>query len=132
VETWLQVVAASVASVVASSGFWAFMQRKGDSKSATTRLLMGLAYDKITTSGVEHIERGWVTRDELEELHNYYYGPYKDLGGNGVAERIMTEVRGLPIRSHSKYASIFQHQNEGFVNNVRVITPNEAQDTPAG
>lgn len=122
----------SVASVVASSGFWAYMQRKGDSKSATTRLLMGLAYDKVTTSGVEHIERGWVTRDELEELTKYFYEPYRDLGGNGVAERIMTEVKSLPIRSHSKYASIFQPQNEGFVNNVRVIAPHAAEDTPVG
>lgn len=129
-ETWLQLALTSVASVVASSGFWAYMQRKSVTKSATTRLLMALAYTKITTDGVAIIDRGWVTRDELEELNNFYYEPYKDLGGNGVAERVMIGVQNLPIRHHSRYTDILR--DEGFVNNVRVITPREGQDTPTG
>jgi len=51
VEIDFQVVLVAVASVVASSGFWAFVMRKTDSKSATTRLLMGLAYDRLMVKG---------------------------------------------------------------------------------
>lgn len=138
-ETWLQMVLTALVTVLASSGFWTYMQAKERAKAdrdvekaATTRLLMGMAYDQITTLGIAYINRGWITKDELEELEKYFYEPYKELGGNGVAERIMKRVTNLQIRSHSRYPSIFQNQDEGsWVNNVRVITP-EDQGTPAG
>ena len=127
-SSWLQAVAISIASVLASSGFWAYVQRKDDTKDATTRLLMGLAYEKVTSLGMGYIERGWITRDELEEYHKYFFGPYKALGGNGVAERIWLEVQRLPLRRHSKYESIIRsRQNERFIADVPVISSIEQQ-----
>ena len=35
---------------------------------------------------------------EYDNLYNYLYKPYKSLGGNGSAERIMEEVKKLPIK----------------------------------
>lgn len=132
-DTWLQVVLTSasaiVASIIASSGFWAYMQRKGESKSSTATIVMGLAYDKITSQGPEYIDRGYVTKDELEELNNFYYEPYKALGGNGVAEQIMIRVNNLPIVNRSRFAGILP--NEGFVNNVRVVS-REGQNSTSG
>lgn len=110
-ETWSQVIITSAAAVLASSGFWAFMQRRDTTKSATTRLLMGLAYEKLTFLGLAFIERGWVTKDEYEDYRKYLFEPYRDLGGNGVAERIMQEVTNLPLRSRSKYADIALAKN---------------------
>lgn len=104
----IQAIIVSVASVVASSGFWAYLQRKDKAKTETTRLLMGLAYDKLTHLGLSYIERGWISKDEYEEYRKYLYEPYRDLGGNGVGERIMQEVSGLPLRSHTKYYRIDQ------------------------
>lgn len=101
-----QILATSIASVLASSGFWAFIQRKDSTKRATARLLMGLAYDKITTLGLSYIERGHITKDEFEELRRYLYEPYKELGGNGVADRIMAEVGNLPLLHQSRYSEI--------------------------
>lgn len=127
-DSWLQLALASsgsiVASVIASSGFWTYMQHKDETKAATARLMMGMAYDKITTTGLAYIERGWITKDEYEELHNFAYKPYSALGGNGVAERIMAEVGRLPIRSQSRYADILdrRQENEGWTNNVRVVS----------
>lgn len=121
-DIWLQIVLTSVTTVLASSGFWAFMRSKNDTRDATTSLLMGMAYETITTLGVAYIERGWVTKDEYEELNKHFFVPYKALGGNGVAERVMNEVSRLPFSSHNKYAGIFTNQpQERFINNVRVV-----------
>lgn len=73
---------------------------------------MGLAYDKITHLGMGYIERGWVTKDEYEDFRKYLYEPYKEFGGNGVAERIMLEVSTLPLKKHSKYAEIVKAKRE--------------------
>ena len=46
----------------------------------------------------EYIKRGWLTRDEYENLHDYLFQPYLDMGGNGTAQKIMKEVDKLPLR----------------------------------
>jgi hypothetical protein len=104
----IQVGVTSITSVLASSGLWAWLQKKDSSKDATARLLMGMAYDRITTLGVTYIERGWITRDELEDFQRYFYNPYKILGGNGVAERIMNEVLRLPLKTYTPYTELVQ------------------------
>lgn len=132
-DTWLQIALTSVTTVLASSGFWAYRSSKSNTRDATTRLLMGLAYETITTLGVAYIERGWVTKDEYEELNKYFFTPYKALGGNGVAERIMNEVSRLPFSSHNKYAGIFTNRpEERFINNVRIVAnPELRQQAPS-
>jgi hypothetical protein len=82
---------------------------------------MGIAYDKITSYGLAYLDRGWVTKDDYEELLKYYYEPYKALGGNGTAELIMQQVARLPFSHNSKYAGILPDQ-ERFINNVRVVS----------
>lgn len=47
--------------------------------------------------GMQYVDRGYVTQDEYENLRTYLYDPYKKLGGNGSAERVMKEVDKLPI-----------------------------------
>lgn len=86
-----------VTSVLASSGFWAFLQRHFDKNDATKRLLIGIGHDRIMYLGMQYIERGSITADEYENLHDYLYLPYKENGGNGSAARIMSEVEKLPI-----------------------------------
>lgn len=96
-EPWLQTLATIVCSVVASSGFWTYIQKKHDKNDVKSRMLIGLAHDRIIFLGMTYIERGWITQDEYENLHDYLYIPYKKMGGNGSAERIMQEVDRLPI-----------------------------------
>lgn len=86
-------------SVIASSGFWALIQKLAMKKDVKAQMLIGLGHDRITFLGMEYIERGWITQDEYENLYEYLYKPYKDLGGNGTAERIMNEVAKLEIRN---------------------------------
>ena len=61
-------------------------------------MLIGLGHDRIVSLGTAYIERGWITSDEYENLHDYLYDPYRSLGGNGTAERIMKEVGKLELK----------------------------------
>jgi len=123
---WLQVALVAAGSVVASSGFWAYVLRKTDHKAAATRLMMGLAYIELVTLGANYIQRGSITRDEYEDLRHYFYDPYKELGGNGVAEKIMKAVEELPV-TYPRYASVAEvRTREGeHINNARVVARSE-------
>lgn len=96
-EGIVSIIVTVLCSVIASSGFWAWIQKKDDKKSLQSQMLIGLAHDRIVYLGMEYIERGWITRDEYENLNDYLYKPYKELGGNGSAQRVMVEVDKLPI-----------------------------------
>lgn len=91
-----------LASVLASSGFWALMQtilqKRIDSKDAKTQMLIGLGHDRIIYLGMQYISRGYITHDEYENLVDYLYKPYSIMGGNGSAERIINEVKKLPVK----------------------------------
>lgn len=94
---WMESIITVVCAVIASSGFWSFLQSRRDKKDVKTQMLLGLGHDRIIFLGMGYIERGWITQDEYENLHDYLYKPYKKMGGNGSAERIMIEVEKLPI-----------------------------------
>lgn len=94
----IQTIITIVCSVLASSGFWAFLMKRNDSKDVKTRMLIGLAHDRIMYLATEYIKRGYITMDEFENLNTYLYEPYEALGGNGSAKRVMDEVKRLPIR----------------------------------
>lgn len=96
---WLQLVVTVFCSVLASSGLWAYMMKRAERKDLKTEMLIGLAHDRILYLGVRYIERGWITKDEYENLHDYLYTPYQKIGGNGSAARVMSEVDRLPIKA---------------------------------
>lgn len=96
-EPWFQVVLTIFSSVLASSGLWAYLQKKSEQKDVKTEMLIGLAHDRIMYLGMSYIDRGCVTQDEYENLRVYLYEPYERMGGNGSAKRIMQEVDKLPI-----------------------------------
>lgn len=95
---WAQMALTIIGSVLASSGFWAFLQSRETKKSCHMKLLLGLAHDRIIDLGLKYIERGdWITQDEFENLHDYLYLPYEESGGNGSAKRVMDEVKKLRV-----------------------------------
>lgn len=96
---YTQIVLTVICSVLASSGFWAYFTKKMDKNSAEKEMLIGLAHDRIIYLGMVYIERGWITQDEFENLHDYLYVPYEKLGGNGSAKKIMEEVKRLPTHT---------------------------------
>lgn len=103
-DQWFKMVFTIIGSVLASSGFWAFLQSRKNKNDSRTELLIGLAHDRIIYLGNSYIDRGYITTDEYENLHDYLYIPYSKNGGNGSAERVMQEVKKLPIRKASSQA----------------------------
>lgn len=97
-EPWIQMIITIICSVLASSGFWAWIMKRSEKKDIKTEMLIGLGHDRIVYLGGVYIERGYITLDEYENLYEYLYKPYEKMGGNGSAQRIMNEVNRLPIR----------------------------------
>lgn len=97
-EPWLQMVVTIVCSVLASSGFWAWLQVRSEKKDAKTKMILGLGHDRIVNLCMSYIDRGWISQDEYEDLIKYLYKPYSEMGGNGTAERLINEIKKLPIK----------------------------------
>ena len=111
-ETWLQIILAVLGSSGLWAGVWALImskreqkirakEKEEDKKSASNRMLLGIGHDRIIWLCLKYIERGWITKDEYEDLRDYLYAPYKDMGGNGTVEKLMAEVEKLPVRNVS-------------------------------
>lgn len=107
-EPLVQMVITVICAVLASSGFWAFLQSRHDKTDAKSRMILGLGHDRIVFLCMKYIDRGWISKDEYEDLNDYLYGPYVDMGGNGTAKRLMEEVRKLPV----KYISYMQQAQQ--------------------
>lgn len=97
-----------IIAVLGSGGLWSFIQyrlqqrdlKKMQENSADTverRALLAILHDRIYSSAPDIIERGYVTVDELDNL-KYLYRPYKALGGNGTGEKLVSDVKNLPIK----------------------------------
>lgn len=95
---WLKLALTIVGSIIASSGFWAFLQSIRDKKSVQSKMLLGLAHDRIIFLGTKYIEDGYISHGDFENLVDYLYEPYHKMGGNGTAQRIIDEVKKLPLR----------------------------------
>ena len=124
-EPWVQTVIAVFTSVMASSGLWAFLlgrremkakaqEKEEEKKSAKNRMLLGLGHDRIITLCMQFLERGYITQDEYEDLDKYLYKPYRDMGGNGTAEKLMAEVSRLPIKNISHIQELQRKRRRGF------------------
>ena len=95
---------AIIIAVFASTGLWSFIsmlvQRYMERKSDYALMMIGLGHDRICYLGEFYIKLGCITRDEYENLVDYLYIPYKNLGGNGTAEKVINEVKQLPLKDN--------------------------------
>lgn len=91
-----------IVAVFASTGFWQFVQwlaqKRTSVKTAEERLLLGIAFKEINELCRHYISVGSISAEEYKELNKYLFTPYKELGGNGTAERLMKEVERLPLK----------------------------------
>lgn len=111
-EVWQQIVLTIFSSVLASSGLWAYITKRLEKKDVKTEMLVGLAHDRILFLGMHYVDRGFITQDEYENLHDYLYVPYEKLGGNGSAKRVMQEVDKLPIKKSTYEKEEIDNENE--------------------
>lgn len=96
---WIKTAVTVLVTLLGSAGFWGYLEARRTKKSANTRLLVGIAHDRIVFLGMKYVERGYITRDEYENLNDYLFEPYSEAGGNGSAKRVMEEVRKLPLHN---------------------------------
>lgn len=96
---WKRTLLTVLVTLLGSAGFWGFLDSRRAKKNANTRLLVGMAHDRIVYLGMKYIERGYITKDEYENLNDYLYEPYAAAGGNGSAKRVMEEVRKIPLHN---------------------------------
>jgi len=91
------VIVPIVLGILASSGFWAYMERKTNRKTLQNELLMAVARDRIVRLCISYLNREWISQEEFEDL-NLLYQSYSAMGGNGSAKRLMSQIDKLPMR----------------------------------
>jgi len=94
----IDIIVTLIAAVFGSTGFWTWVQNRNKKKSAEAMLLLGIAYDKILWQCNKHIEQGYISADDYDDLNKYLFVPYREMGGDGTAEKLMEEVKRLPTR----------------------------------
>jgi hypothetical protein len=67
-----------------------------------TQMLLGLGHDRIVFLCQSYLDRGWITTEEYENLHDYLYVPYAKMHGNGTGKKMMAMVDKLPIKNVQK------------------------------
>lgn len=104
-DTIWQMVTTVVCAVFASSGLWAYLtarrerkDKRNDKRDAQNAMILGLGHDRIISLCEKYIDRGWIASDEYENLYEWLFKPYEELGGNGTAKRLMSIVDNLPSR----------------------------------
>ncbi len=95
--TWWQSTITIVVAIFASTGFWQYIQYKNEKKDARTKMILGLAHDRLLALCTEFLKRGSIGRSEYENLKKYLYEPYIKLGGNGVVKHMVEQVDKLPV-----------------------------------
>ena len=99
-DEWVRTLITVVCSVVASGGFWRSLPARREKKDAKKKMLLGLAHDRIVFLADKDNSRGYITRDEYENLHDYLYLPYHACHGNGTGDKAMNQVERLPMHEH--------------------------------
>lgn len=91
---WLEVFVPVLVAIFANSGLWLLIQKRLECKDAKSKILVGLAHDKIIEKSNEYMKRGdWITDDEYTYLVEYLHDPYVELGGNGSAEKAVSDLK---------------------------------------
>ena len=96
----------SLVTILGSSGIWGYITVKHTKSKTSDRLLKGISQHLIIQEGRRLIEKGYVTTSEYNNMHRGLYKPYKRAGGNGLAEKIISEVEKLPIRDVEGYDNV--------------------------
>lgn len=101
-EHIIELIITAVAAALSSTGFWALLQSKSQRRTASEDMLLGIGHTEIVFFTERYLRRGGITMTELNDLEQYLYKPYKELGGNGSAEQIVNKCKALPIISEAE------------------------------
>lgn len=86
-----------LSALFGAPGLWAFVQNKTDRGNAEHELLRVLVRDRIIEDGERYLERGYILSGEYADFYEELYEPYKNMGGNGLAQHIFERIEKLPM-----------------------------------
>lgn len=97
----LSIVLAVLTSSALSAVIAGLFARSADKKRKSSGMVSGvrmILYERIKYLGRHYIEKGAVEPDELEDLIEMHKTYHDDLDGNGFLDKLMDDVKKLPIR----------------------------------
>ena len=92
-----------LASIIISAVLGYLLAQKAKAKQVDTSIQAGvriLLYDRIKHLGKKYVARGYVSLEELEDLHNMHRIYHDELSGNGFLDSLMKSVNQLPNKEN--------------------------------
>ena len=86
-----------LSAVMGAPGLWAFAEAKAKRGSVEKELIRVLVRDRIIEAGERYLERGYILSGEYSDFYEELYKPYKEMGGNGLAQHIFERIEKLPM-----------------------------------
>lgn len=111
-EIIISIILPILLSLIASGGFWGYVQKKQNYNSSTDKLLLGLGHTELIRQSIKYLERGYLTDYEYEDFVKYLYEPYVGMGGNSLGEKFFKEVSKLPLKRVSNKDVVKDMVNE--------------------
>ena len=96
-ERIIELIMVVVSAVLASNGFWAIFGKRINKNDATSKLVLGIAHDRLDTLCRQYLAKGEISNEELKNLIKYLYEPYHESGGNGYITEMVEKVKDLKI-----------------------------------
>lgn len=100
----LQMIATIVAAVLASTGFWAFLQKVVSKPRALDRLVLAIVQERFVNLAQDCIDQGYITKQQYKIMMDIYK-PYKATDGDGLVDKYWSEVNKLPLTEERRVAS---------------------------
>lgn len=86
-----------LSALFGAPGLWAFVKTKTDRNATEDELLLVLVRSRIIEEGERYLERGYILSGEYSDFYEELYKPYKNMGGNGLAQHIFERIEKLPM-----------------------------------
>lgn len=95
----VQTLVTIAVALISSSGVWGVFTMLIQKRSTSTMLVLRVTQYIIVVEANRVLQQGYMTADDYDIIMKDLYEPYKLLGGNGLAEKLVNDVTKLPIRS---------------------------------
>ena len=93
----LDITAIIVALIGVAGSIFSYIRSQQKSNDSERNLLMSVAHWAIVSEAKFYVDRGYITTAEFETFH-ILIKPYLELGGNGLAIKMVEEMNNLPSR----------------------------------
>jgi len=111
-DSLAQILVIAIPALFASQGLWSIIlykiQRKSEKEDLRTKADLVILHDLIYRYCEKAILKGWTTFDEFDNLTSLYE-VYREIGGNGTAQKLFEEYCQLP-----KHSGVLKEQDVHF------------------